>query len=557
MEGEHGGVLAARALAGAGIRTVFALPGGHILPLFEGARREGLRIIDTRHEEAAVMAALGWALATGEPGVAAVTAGPGVTNAVPGLAEANACGAPVVLLAGKTAVRQHNRGAVQDLDQVRLVRSVTKWQSTCFRPERIPQYVGEAVHRARSGAPGPAFLEIPQDVFAERVSPSPSLFPAGFPAEAPRPGPGQEEVERAVALLEAAERPVVLAGGGAWWSGAGEALAAFCERTGIPVTTTSSARGIVPDDHPACLGGLIHGGIALASADAAVVLGSAFNANLVYGGLPLFPPDQRIVQVDLRPEALGGNRLPDLAVASDVRAFLETAARAWRRDPGALADWVDRARQGARTSLESWEAQTERPAERIHPGWLARTVADFARGLGPHTFVSDGGDSLVWGLAFAHAGPGRHLSTGSALGTLGVGLPFAVAAKAARPEEPVILFTGDGSFGLSAMELDTAARHRLPVVVVVVNNGGWGDVRHEQRAMFGEEADVGAILSEMRYDLLAEAAGGRGETVERRDDVLPALERAVEAGVPAVVNVLCEAEVMSDLMRNLATLDVM
>jgi acetolactate synthase I/II/III large subunit len=557
-QGLHGGIQAARALKAAGIETIFALPGGHILPLFEGARREGIRIIDTRHEEGAVMAALGHALATGGPAVAAVTAGPGVTNAVPGLAECRAFGAPVCLIAGKTAIRQQNRGAVQDLDQVRLVRPLTKWQATCLDPGRIPEYVAEAVYRARSGAPGPTFLDIPQDVLGRIAEPAEHPAPFGFPADAPRPGPRPEDVARALRLLGGAGKPILVAGAGAFWSGAAEALGAFSDRTGIPVTTTSASRGLLPDDHPRCLGGLIHGGVALASADVAVVLGSAFNANLVYGGPPLFSPVQRIIQVDVRPESSGGNRRPDLVVAADATAFLEAITEAWTGDPGDHATWVERCRDAAGASLASWERQAEQRTDALHPGWVARQVAAFADGLGRHTFVCDGGDSLVWGLAFARAtGPGRHLFTGSALGTLGVGLPFAVGAAVARPDERVFLFTGDGSFGLTAMELDTAARHGLPVVVVVVNNGGWGDVRHEQRAMYGREADVGAVLSDLRYDLLGEAVGGHGEHVERAEDLEPALKRAADAAGPVVLNVRCEPEVVSELMRNLADLDVM
>jgi acetolactate synthase I/II/III large subunit len=558
VEAVHGGILAAGALKAAGIDTIFALPGGHILPVFEGARREGIRVIDTRHEEAAVFSALGWALATGGPAVAAVTAGPGVTNAVPGVAECRGFGAPVTILAGKTGIRQHNRGAVQDLDQVRLMRSLTKWAQTCNSTERIPEYVSEALYRARAGAAGPTFLDIPQDVMGGEAVVPDRPFQFGYPQRPPRPGPAPEDLERAIALLEGAERPVVLAGGGAFWSGAGQALVAFAERTGIPATTTSSARGLIGDDHPRSLGGLIHGGVALASSDVALVLGSSFNANLVYGGLPLFSPGGKVIQVDVRPEGLGGNRRPDLAVSADARAFLEAGTESWAKPPQAFDRWVEHAREGARSSLANWERQTEARTHRIHPGWLAREVSAFASAVGAHTFACDGGDSLVWGLAFARiSGPGRHPHTGSALGTLGVGLPFALAATAARPDEPTFLFTGDGSFGLTAMELDTAARHGLPVVVVVVNNGGWGDVRHEQRAMYGREADVGAVLSDLRYDLLAEAVGGHGETVESGDDLEPALRRAVDSGVPSVINVLCEGEVMSELMRDLSALDVM
>ena len=554
--GEHGGILAARALKEAGARTIFALPGGHNLPLFEGARLEGIRLIDTRHEENAVMMAEGWALATGEVGVASVTAGPGLTNALPGIAEAQKAGAPVVVVAGRTALRQRGREAVQDIDQLALVAPITKWREQCLAPERIPQFVGRAVHEARSGAPGVAYLEIPQDVFGVRASAATKEWPAGH-AEV-RPAPPRGDLDRAANVLMRAERPVVLAGSGAHFARAGQALRAFAERSGVPVITTSAARGLLDDDHPRSIGGLVHGGIALASSDAVLVLGSRFNANLLWGGAPLFPAEGKIVQVDIEPEHLGGERLPDVAIAGDAAVALEALTEAWNRPAEALDGWTERARGGAAASIQSWEAECERPAKRVHPGWLARETGRFAESIGPCTTVSDGGDSVLWGIAFFRAHrPGTQMYIGSAFGTLGIGLPFGIAARVARPDEPVVVFTGDGAFGLSAMELDTAARHHLPVIVVVVNNGGWGDVRHEQRAFYGEDADIGAVLSTMRYDLLAEAVGGHGETVESPEEVRPALDRAAESGQVAVVNVLTDPEVMSDLMKNLGGMNVM
>jgi acetolactate synthase-1/2/3 large subunit len=560
----HGGILAARALAAGGIGTIFGLPGGHILPLFEGARVEGLRLIDTRHEENAVFMAEGWALSTAGPGVAAVTAGPGFANAFAGMAEANAAGVPVMVIGGRTGLGQRNRGAVQDLDQLGAAVPVSKWRAECLDTARIPGLVAEALHQARAGAPGVAYLEVAQDVFAGSVLPPPSPWETGHGSEG-RSRPADGDVERAVAVLAEAERPVVLAGSGAFFSQAGEALTAFAERTGIPVTTTSAARGLVDDDHPQCLGGLVHGGIALASADAVLVLGSRFNANLVYGGFPLFPPGQRIVQVDVRPEHLGGLRRPDVGLVGDVAATLEALDEAWTAPPNAFDSWVERAREGAAVSRGSWDQEANRPASGLHPGLLAREVSAFAEELhragAGGTFVSDGGDSVLWGIAFSPAHrPGANLFIGSAMGTLGVGLPFGIAAKAARPEEPVVVFTGDGAFGLSAMELDTAVRHHLGVVVVVVNNGGWGDVRHEQRMFYGDEADQGAVLSTIRYDRLAEALGGHGERVTEPDQVGPALERALKAavdGVPAVVDAVTDPDVMSDLMKNLGGLNVM
>jgi acetolactate synthase-1/2/3 large subunit len=299
----------------------------------------------------------------------------------------------------------------------------------------------------------------------------------------------------------------------------------------------------------------------VASADVALVLGSRFNANLVYGGPPLFGPDQRIIQVDVRPEHLGGLRKPEVGLVGDVRATVEALTAAWRAPKDRFAGWAEQAKEAAEMSWQSWDVQCERPAKDVHPGWLAREVARFAEEQGAHTFVSDGGDSVVWGIAFSKAHrPGTNLFIGSAMGTLGIGLPFGMAAKAARPDEPVFVFTGDGAFGLSAIELDTAARHGLPVVVVVVNNGGWGDVRHEQRMWYGKDADQGAVLSAMRYDLLAEAVGGHGERVEAPEQVRPALERALKAsdqGAPAVVDATTDPDVMSDLMKNLSGLNVM
>src|SRR5438552_3940275 len=326
-ESEHGGILAGRALAAEGIEAIFALPGGHNLPLFEGARVAGIRLIDTRHEENAVMMAEGWALATGRPGVASVTAGPGLTNAVPGIAEAHKAGAPVVVIAGRTGLHQRGREAVQDVDQLALVAPITKWREQCLAPERIPQYVREAVHQARSGAPGVAYLEIPQDVFGSDAVPAEKPWPMGHPEA--RPAAAQGDLERAIDVLATAARPAMLAGSGAFFSGAGQALREFAERSGIPVITTSAARGLLDDGHPRCAGGLVHGGIVLASSDAVLVLGSRFNANLLWGGAPLFPFEGRIVQVDVRPEHLGGERLPDVGLAGDCAVVLRQMTEAW------------------------------------------------------------------------------------------------------------------------------------------------------------------------------------------------------------------------------------
>jgi len=548
-EPTYGGALAAQALADAGIEAVFALPGGHIHPLLESVADAGLDLYVTRHEENAVLMAAGWALATGRPAAAAVTAGPGLTNALPGIAEANASGIPVVVIAGRTGLAQRQKGAVQDVDQRAIVAPVTKWRAEVLRTEQIPAVVAEAVHQASSGSPGVAYVEVPKDVFSADAVPPDTPWPAGFAAEA-RSVPLAGDVARAVDLLAKAERPAVLAGSGAFFSGAAAALAAYAECTGMPVVTTAAARGLLDDDHQQCLGSLVHGGVALVSADVALVLGSRFNANVTYGGPPLFGVDQKVIQVDVRPENIGGLRRPDVALVGDVAATLEALTAAWPVPADLHAGWLAEAQAAAAASRGMWEAEAQRPVQGIHPGYLAQEVARFADASGAGAHVTDGGDSVIWGISSVAAHlPGSALYIGSAMGTLGVGLPFAVGAGVARPGKPVFLYTGDGAFGMSAMEIDTAARYGVPVVIVVVNNGGWGD-----------EGESGIAPSEMRYALIAEAVGGHGERIAGPDEIVPALERALLAatkGVPAVVDAVVDPTVVSDFMRNFSGLDLM
>ena len=554
----HGGRPLADALRRQGVDTIFTLGGGHIVELLDGCVDAGVRVVDMRHEGAAAMAAEGWALATGTTGVAAVTAGPGFTNALTGFVDACVGNAPVVLIAGRTAQRQAGRGAVADVNQRAMVMPVAKWTATCHRPETIGRLAEEAVHRARSGRPGATYLEVPHDLLAARAPASAGESVASFPAAGGHSA-AAADVARAVRALEGAVRPVLLAGSGAFWSGAGGEIARLCEAAQVPVITTSAARGLVPDSHPWCLGSLVNAGIALASADVVVVLGSAFNANLLYGGAPLFSPSQVVIQVDIDAGQLGGNRLPDVALQGDVAGVVSSLIEALPAATRTRTAWLDEARSLVQLARDSWEKQVAaHHGSRIHPGALAREVAAFARDAGRDgvTLVADGGDSMTWALGYFDAdGPGRLLTTTTAFGTLGVGLPFALAAQLARPAEPVILLSGNGAFGLSALELDTAVRHHLPVVVVVANNAGWGDVRHHQTAVFGRE--VGSVLRDTRYDRFAAALGGHGEHVRRLTDLRPALDRALQSGVPAVVNVETDPAVVSELLVTMMQLGVM
>jgi acetolactate synthase-1/2/3 large subunit len=555
----RGGALLAAALRRAGVSAVFALPGGHILEFLDACPREGIRVIDTRHEGAAALAAEGWALATGDVGVAAVTAGPGFANGLIGLLDAGNWSVPFLMIAGRTGLNHQGRGAVMDVDQRAVAAPVAKWAASCTQPGRIARHAAEALHRARSGCPGAVYLDVPWDVM--HASPEAlDIAPDGYAAAQP-PAASAAAVGEAIATLRRAQRPVIVAGSGAFWSGAGAEIGRLAETAHIPVITASAARGVVPDSHPWSLGSLVHGGLAIPSADCVLLLGSAFNANVMYGNAPLFGADQTVIQVDIAAERIGGNRVPDVALVGDVRAVAHDLCEACGAAEDDRREWLEQARGYAQASLQFWDQQIDAHAgDPLHPGAVARTLEQFARERfgGGCTFVADGGDALAWALAYTYAElPGRLLTTTTALGTLGVGMPFALAAKAARPDEPVFLFTGDGSFGLTAMEVDTAVRHNLPIVVVVANNAGWGDVRHEQDQFFGEGHRVASELLPTRYDRLGEALGARGEHVERLDELRPALERAVHSNACTVIDVAVDPAVLSELLRMITSVGLM
>ena len=552
---KHGGWAMAVAVKELGIEQVFGLAGGHIMGFFDGCLTEGIRVYDTRHEQAAVHMAEGWALSTGEVGVAAVTAGPGLTNAATGVVNAQQTGAPVVLLCGATARELDHREAVQQIEADHLYGRIAKWTRTVRDPKRLASSVKEAVHVARAGRPGVAVLQVPMDLSMEDAVEQ-------EPWEAPitRSAPDQTDVERAVEILASTERATVLVGSGAHWSKAGDALREFTERTGLPVTPTSAARGLLPDSHPNCLGYLLHGGTAVAGADVVLLLGSKFNANLVYGGLPLFRPETKVIQVDVSPERMGGPKAVEVGIAADVRLALEALTDAWSAPKDRYDAWREGNQQLAEMSRLQWKQNWEHsPASPVHPGRLAaEAVAAGRKAAGEDiTFVADGGDCLVWALAEFHAfHPGCGLQTSTSLGTLGVGLPFANATAVATGA-PVVSVFGDGAFGLMAMEIDTAVRHSLPVVACVSNNHAWGDVAHEAENWFGKGRLIASELRDSDYAGLGKALGAHGERVDSADDLQDAIGRALATGGPAVVDVQTDPHVISELLKGLAEMGLM
>jgi acetolactate synthase-1/2/3 large subunit len=294
--------------------------------------------------------------------------------------------------------------------------------------------------------------------------------------------------------------------------------------------------------------------------DVVLVLGSAFNANVCFGVEPLFAPQNKVIQVDISADCMGGDRRPEVSIVGDVRRVVRALHDGYTKSPANREAWLKESRDFAGFLLGTWDQQIAgHKGKRVHAGAAVREVAAFARQAfgGNVTFIADGGDALTWGLAYMYAeSPGRMLSTTTALGTLGVGMPFALGAKAARPKEPVILFAGDGAFGFSAMEFESAVRQRLAVVCVISNNFGWRDVSHEQDMWFGAGRRHASELSDTRYDRLGEALGGHGEHVTRLEELRPALERSFASGKAAIINVETDSEVLSDLLRNLGQMGI-
>ena len=522
--GVTGGELVARALAAASVRHVFTLVGGHTTPVADACAQVGIRLVDVRHEEAAAHMAHAWARTTGEPGIALVTAGPGVTNTVTGVAHAWSGGAPVLVLAGRPPLAQADRGALHEMDQVALMRPITKWAATVLETERLPEYVARAITEAGAGRPGPVFLELPSDVLRGQAEAD-----VVVPPPAPRPAGDPEAVVEAATLLSRAQRPLVFAGSGVFWSGAAAELIALVEHLGAPVVVSHAARGIVPDDHPHHVGAARSR--ALRSADAVLVVGSRFNFMLAYGQPPRWNPQAQVVQIDVDPGALGRNRRVDVQIAGDARLVLGELVNALPSKPA--GPWLDELRGADAEARARLAAQTaSATGEPVHPLWVC---AALARVLEPEAFIAvDGGDILSFARqALPGQRPGGWLDSGS-FGCLGYGVAAACAAKLAFPERQAVALVGDGAFGLGAIELDTAARHGLEILVVVSNNGAWAIEAASQEMEFGRS--VATTLERRPYHLLAESLGCEGVEVTHSDELEAALAAPIDER-PRLLNV--------------------
>jgi acetolactate synthase-1/2/3 large subunit len=531
----HGGKLAAKALKAAGVECVFTLSGGHVMAIYDGCLDEGIRVVDVRHEQAAVHAADAWArLNPGKVGVAILTAGPGVTDGVTGVANAWRANSPILVFGGQGPFNNLRRGSLQEMDHVSVMKPITKWADACYETARIPEYVETAVRTALSGVPGPSFLEIPIDVLAGKVEADKASVPA-FRDYRVASAAAEPQVNEALAVLAAAERPMLMAGTGLKWSQGADALRRFVETVKIPCFTNGMGRGQLSMDHDQFFNrSRKH---ALTEADLVVLAGTPLDFRMGYGNS--IPPGAKVVQLDLDETLIGHNRGADVGLVGNVGANLDALTDAVEASEKNLdfSDWSAKLRQlevEAEAALATQLTSDEVP---IDPLRLCSEIADYVATDDTMIVIGDGGDIVAQASKVLRVPPRGTWMDPGPLGTLGVGMPFALAAQLAHPDQRVLIVYGDGSFGLNGFEFDTAVRFGLPIVGVVGNDGAWGQMMRPQAMVYGADRLVATELNYTRYDQVVEALGGHGEHVTEPDQIRPALERAFASGKPALVNV--------------------
>jgi acetolactate synthase-1/2/3 large subunit len=512
-----GGELVARSLASHGVTHLFGLGGGHINPTWWAAPRHGIRVIDVRHEAAATHCAEGWALATGTPGVAVVTAGPGLTNALTGIATAYAQRTPVVVFAGAATSRGADSGEVEVLDQLEIVKPVCKWARRVHHLDRIPEYVARAFVEATSGTPGPVYLELAIDLIHSQIDDDAVEEPTFLTRQATAVEPPSDLIERAAVIVRDAQRPAIVAGSGVHWADASNELTALVER-GIPVVTRQAGRGTIPDDHPLCFGRDWQN--IVFQADVLVVVGKQLDYFFGYGR---FPHLEHLVQIDIEPGEVGRNRVPvSVGIVADAKPALRALAAAVPSLD--TRTWVAALRTQADELATAKAALATSDTVPIHPMRLCAEVQH--RLERDATLVGDASNMLMWvDATFPAYRPGCVPGMGN-LGTIGHGVCYALAGGLARPGSQTVWMVGDGSFGFNAMELDTAARHGVPIVTVVMNNEGWS----------GGWVPLGV----RHYERMAGAFDGRGFFVERPEEIGPALDAAFASSTPSIVNVMLD-----------------
>jgi acetolactate synthase I/II/III large subunit len=536
---EHGGRIVAKVLKARGVTHLFTLSGGHLFSIYDGCKEEGIEIVDVRHEQTAVFAAEGFAKATRSAGVAALTAGPGVTNGVSAIAGAQANGSPVTVLGGRAPEMRWGSGSLQEFDHLPVVEALVKSAETVKDPGEIAARTAAALDLASAGPTGPTFIDFPLDVvFSEGE--------AGIPAApAPVELTPAVGVEEAAELLADAERPVAMAGSGLYWGNGERQLQALAEALRMPVFLNGLGRGCLPADHDLCFSRAR--GTGLQEADVAVVIGVPLDFRLGFGAS--FGEQTKIVRVDAAANALSANRLPDLDLVGNVAATLGALHELTEGRSRSLPAWREQLAGIEAEKREAERAELEDPRTPLHP---VRIYGELGQVLDRDAIViGDGGDFVSYAGRYVETfEPGCWMDPGP-FGCLGAGPGQAIGAKLAHPDRQVCLLLGDGAFGFSGIEFDTMARHGLGVVGVMGNNGIWALEHHPMKFLYGYSV-AAELRPETPYERMVEALGCDGILVREPEQLRPALEQAFESGRPTLVNVLTDPEVVYPRKSNLA-----
>jgi acetolactate synthase-1/2/3 large subunit len=532
-----GGHLVAKALKAEGVDTIFTLCGGHIIDIYDGCVDEGIEVIDVRHEQVAAHAADGYARITGRPGCAVVTAGPGTTDAVTGVANAFRAESPMLLIGGQGALSQHKMGSLQDLPHVDMMTPITKFAATVPSTARVADMVSMAFRECFHGAPGPSFLEIPRDVLDASVPVEQARIPlaGGYRASTRNVG-DPADIERLADLLVHAKKPAILLGSQVWTSRGGESAVDLVRTLNLPAYMNGAGRGTLPPGDPHHF--QLSRRYAFDNADLIIIVGTPFDFRMGYGRR--LSAEATVVQIDLDYRTVGRNRDIDLGIAGDPGQVLAAVAEAASgvHDNGAIARkvWLEELQAIEEKAKEKRLPQLHSDASPIHPYRLVNEINEFL--TEDSIYIGDGGDIVTFsGQVVQPKSPGHWMDPGP-LGTLGVGIPFVLAAKHARPDKEVVALFGDGAFSLTGWDFETLVRFNLPFVGIVGNNSSMNQIRYGQAAKYGDgRGRIGNTLGDVHYDQFAKMLGGYGEEVRDPKDIAPALQRARESGKPSLINV--------------------
>ncbi|HCC78514.1 MAG: hypothetical protein A2X25_09355 [Chloroflexi bacterium GWB2_49_20] len=534
-----GGYLIAQALKNEGIKYIFSVSGGVLNPIYRACEEIGIQIIHTRHEAAAVFMADGWARTTGNPGVVLTTLGPGLTNVITGIFTAHLATSPIIVISGQVNQSMQDMQAGMAIDPIPLVSPITKWAKSVKETKRIPEYISGAFRNALSGRPGPVFLEFPSEVLRHQIERS--EFEPHDPLNSrshSRPQGDPKDIKRAVELINNSERPLVIGGSGIFWSSAFNEFKALIDLYELPFFLARGGRGAVPENHPLYFGpGYISANPVLKDAlketDLLILLGHRLDFDLNFGNPASLNRNVKIIQVDIEANEIGRYRPVHLGIVADAQSALhqltKTAIVKHKRSNHWLSD-LEQARS-------NWERENEETLSKeivpMHPLHFLKGIFEILPRKS--VLISSHGNIDFWADAYYRAyQPGSYLRAGQS-GTLGAEIPYGLAAKLARPNETVVVIVGDGGFGYHCMELDTASRYGIPLIIAIGNDASWGAISLPQKRIYGRTFSTN--LEFRNYERISEVLGGYGELVNSPMQIGNALLNAMNSGLPSVLNV--------------------